>query len=398
MMEANKEKSAAAPPDLVNKVRGIMDEIATRADDCEANRVVPVENIQTLHRVGLLDSVKPKKFGGLEVSPPEMFQAFAELAGACPSTAWVSSLLAVHAHAIAYYDPRLQEEIWGDDPEALIGSSIAPLGKLKPVEGGYRLSGRFPWSSGCDHVSWCLLGALIEDETSGQKLHGLLAVPRADYQIEDTWYSSALKGTGSKDVVVNDVFVPGYRAETLMALNTGTSRGFGTHKGDIYTLPFQPIFASNFSAVAYGIAESALDVYRERLQNRVRAYTGAKASLSPPGYMRLAESYHEVRAARLILESEWNDFADHAARRAAPTLDTMVRWRTSQAYATRLSVSAVDRLMMASGGSAILLSSKLQRCFRDVHGAAAHAYSDYDIATQILGRHLIGAEPDPTLL
>ncbi len=184
----------------------------------------------------------------------------------------------------------------------------------------------------------------------------------------------------------------------MLALGTGTARGYGTHQGDIFTLPFQSIFASGFSAVAFGIARAALDHYKNRLASRVRAYTGAQVAASPPAFMHLAHAHNEITAARAILEDEWRAFEEQATSREQAAMDTVIRWRTVLPYVTRLCVSAVDGLMAASGGGAILDSSPLQRCFRDVHGAAAHAVCDYDIALQISGRHLIGAEPDPTLL
>src|SRR3546814_17552782 len=104
----------------------------------------------------------------------------------------------------------------------------------------------------------------------GQRLHALFAVPCSDYQIVDTWYAAALKGTGSKDLVVDDIFVPDYRLETMMALNTGAARGFGTHKADLLTHPFQAIFASGFLVVAYGIVSATHGHYQARPEGRIR--------------------------------------------------------------------------------------------------------------------------------
>lgn len=383
---------------MLGNVHAILPDIAARAVACEEARVVPTENMRALRDAGFLGGFKPVRYGGIEAAPGVMFQAASDIATVCASTAWVAQLMAVHAHAIAYYDPRLQEEIWGSDQDALVGSSVAPMGKVEPVEGGYRLSGRYSWSSGCDHASWLLLGGYLAGPEPGQRLHALFAVPRSDFEIVDTWFAAALKGTGSKDIVVDDIFVPDYRVETMLALGTGTARGYGTHRGDIFTLPFQSIFASGFSAVAFGIARAALDHYKNRLAGRVRAYTGAQVALSPPAFMHLAHAHHEITAARAILEDEWRAFEEQAKSREQAEMDTVIRWRTVLPYVTKLCVSAVDELMAASGGGAILDSSPLQRCFRDVHGAAAHAVCDYDIALQIAGRHLIGAEPDPNLL
>ncbi|QUM74424.1 acyl-CoA dehydrogenase family protein [Sphingopyxis granuli] len=382
---------------LLQRVRAVIDEIASRAELCEEQRVVPVENMIALRDAGFLGGFKPAQYGGGEIDPGEMLEAASEIASVCASTAWVAQLLAVHSHAISYYDTRLQEEVWGADRHALIGSSVAPVGKVEHVEGGYRLTGRYSFSSGCDHASWILFGGYLPGP-NGEKLHSLFVVPRSDYEIVDNWHTMALRGTGSKDVILNNVFVPDYRAETFQALGDGTARGYGTHKADIFTLPFQSIFASGFSAVSFGIARAALAHYKERMEKRVRAYTGAQVSASPPAFMHLAAAHNEMLAAQAILHREWNVLDAVASSRQPPDMDTVIRWRTVLPYVTKLSMSIVDRLITASGGGAIMQSSPLQRCFRDMHGAAAHAVNDYDIATQILGRHLIGAQPDPNLL
>lgn len=391
-------ESSAEASTLLMRVRAVLPQIAARAQRCEDERMVPVENVAALRDAGLLDAFKPSRFGGFEASPLEVHHAGRELAAACPSTAWVGLLLAAHAHAISYYDVRLQEEVWGDGAGALVCSSVAPMGRAEKVDGGYRLSGRYQWSSGCDHARWAMVGFFVNDQNTGARQHALAVLPRDDYEIVDTWFAAALRGTGSKDLVVTEVFVPEYRVETMHALNFRTARGFGQHSGPLYRLPFQPIFAAGFSAVALGIATSALEHYKTRLAGRLRAYTGARVTESAPAYMKLAESYHEVHAASLILEREVRSVIDASRCDDPPSLDTMVAWRTHQAFATKLCVSAVDRVFGASGGGAVLLSSALQRCFRDVHGAAAHAYCDYDVASQILGRHLLGLPMDGQLL
>ncbi len=209
---------------------------------------------------------------------------------------------------------------------------------------------------------------------------------------------AGLRGTGSKDLEINDVFVPDHRVESLMALATGQSRGVGVNDAALYRIPFMAVFGAGFATVAVGIADGMLGAYRDYLSKRVRVFTGAKVHGSMPACMRLAESTHEVHAAGLILEHDWADFVAHGEAGRAPDEDTQVRWRTNQAFAVKLAVRAVDRLYEASGGAAAHNTQPAQRYWRDIHTAAAHAYTDYDVAAQILGRHLTGLPRDPTLL
>lgn len=399
-LQAQRDVAASAPngAQLLHRVTAILPEIEARAQACEDARQVPIENVKALRATGYLDAFKPAAYGGLAALPTALYPATVALAGACPSTAWAMQLLIAHSHAIAYYDVRLQDEVWGADPLALVSSSVAPMGKVVVVDGGVRFSGKFQWSSGCDHASWAMLGFFQDNPATGEREHALAVLPRSDYTIVDTWFAAAMKGTGSKDIVVDDVFVPDYRIETLSSLNFGTARGIGSHDDALFRLPFQPIFGGGFSAVALGIAKAALDKYRLKLIDRTRAYTGAKMAESAPAYMKLAEAHQTVMAAQALLDAEWASFDHHGITGTPPDMDIFIGWRTTQAFATKLSVAAVNLVFAASGGGALYTTSPLQRLFRDAQATAAHAYSDFDVTSQILGRHLIGLPMDMKLL
>jgi alkylation response protein AidB-like acyl-CoA dehydrogenase len=372
---------------LAANVRKILPDIAERAERAERERRVPIENIEDLRRAGYLRAFIPAKYGGLELTPPEFAQATRLIAGSCASTAWAGSLLSAHAHAIASCSPQLQEEIWGADPEALVCSSVAPVGKATPTEGGIRLSGRFSWSSGSQHAQWAFVGFLAQGPSGGPEPH-FAVLPRKDYVIEDVWYSMGLKGTGSQDLIIDDVFVPQHRIESMHALNSGTATGFGWHSAPVFRLPFQPVFSLGFSAVTLGAAEAIRERYTQRLAGRVRAYTGAKVAQSAPAVVRLAEATHELRSAARLLEQDWQDMHLWAHSQDPATADETMAWRSNQAFATRLSIRAADRLFEASGGSAVRDDNPMQRFWRDVHTGAAHAYSDYDVAAQSYGSYL----------
>ncbi|GGG60384.1 acyl-CoA dehydrogenase [Salipiger pallidus] len=382
---------------MIDRVRAVLPQIKANAPKAEADRMVPAENIELLKGTGLHRAFQPKAYGGLEMPVPDFEDCIALIATACGSTAWAMSLLAEHAHQIALYSKELQDEIWGDDPDTLSSSSIAPYGKSTEVEGGVRFSGEFGWSSGCDHATWAILGFLRDDAEMG-KVYSFAIVPRSDYEIKDNWFTVGMRGTGSKTLVVRDAFVPEHRIESVPALMMLTSAGGALYPdSQIYHVPFIYVFASCFSAVSLGVAERMIELYTERTQGRVRAYTGAKVGQSIPACMRLAESTHQVAAGRAFLEKTWAEMRDHAERHEYPTPTQMAFWRTNQAYAVKMFVAAVDRLFEASGGSAWFDDAEAQRLFRNSHMTAAHAYTDYDICAQILGRALMGLEPDPSL-
>jgi len=382
---------------VIERVRAILPQIKANAEKAEADRMVPKESIDLLKATGLHRAFQPRAYGGLEMPVPDFENCIALIATACGSTAWAFSLLAEHAHQIALYSKTLQDEIWGSDPDTVASSSIAPYGRAVEVDGGVRFSGEFGWSSGCDHATWAILGFLRDDAAMG-KVYSFAIVPRSDYDIKDTWFTQGMRGTGSKTLVVKDAFVPNHRIESVPALMTLTSAGGALYPDSLtYHVPFIYVFASCFSAVSLGIAERMIALYTERTQARVRAYTGAKVGQSIPACMRLAESTHQVAAGRAFLEKTWEDMRDHAERRVFPDAQKMAFWRTNQAYAVKMFVEAVDRLFEAMGGSAWFEDAEAQRLFRNSHMTAAHAYTDYDICAQILGRALMGLEPDPAL-
>lgn len=387
----------AAGYELQQRVRAILPQIAANREQAEADRKVPEANIALLREVGFFRALQPKAYGGYEVAVADYCPLIVDIAEACASTAWVSGLLAQHNFGLGLMSKEVQDEVWAD-PDTLLGSSVAPIMKGEPVEGGVRLSGRFGWSSGCDHAKWAFLGFNMHDAKRDQpKGWHFAIVPASDYEIIDDWHVAGLRGTGSKTLELKDVFVPSHRIDNIMDLYYGESKGFGLHQGHLFHSNFPTYFSLGFSAVATGIARRMLAVYRDKLQTRVRAYTGSQAVGSAPGYMRLGEAGHMVRAAYATLQKDWAEISARSRSQQLPTPEEDNMWRTNQAFATRTAVAAINLLYAGAGGSAWFANNEMQRLWRDGNMTAAHAYSDYDIAAQRLGRGMLGLEPDPAI-
>jgi len=384
-------------PTLREQLQACLPQIAARASQAEQARQVPAENIALLKSTGLHRAFQPRAYGGLELSLPEFAECIVQLAGACASTAWAFGLLCTHSHQLAMFPKQLQDEVWGDNPHATASSSIAPFGKIEEVEGGVIFNGEMGWSSGCDHAEWAIMGCRRKN-AAGELLYCFAVLPRSDYLIKDDWYSAGMKGSGTKTLIVKNAFVPNHRMQFALDMLTGKSAGFGLYPDSkIFYAPYRPYFASGFSAVSLGVAERMLQAFKEKTQNRVRAYTGASVGTATPALMRLAESTHQVAAARALLEKTWHEHAQHAEQQQYPDRTTLTYWRTNQGYAVKMCIQAVDRLFEAAGGTAWFESNEMQRLFRDAHMTGAHAYTDYDVCAQILGRELMGLEPDPSM-
>ncbi|MDD2050097.1 p-hydroxyphenylacetate 3-hydroxylase oxygenase component [Pseudomonas putida] len=386
------------PIPLLEALKEILPVIAANAAQAEKDRMVPAENIAMLKGIGLHRAFLPKAYGGVEMSLPDFCDCIALLAGACASTAWAMSLLCTHSHQLAMFSKQLQDEIWGANPDATASSSIAPFGKVEEVEGGVRFSGQMGWSSGSDHAEWAIVGCRRVNAEGAQD-YCFAVLPRSDYTILDDWYAVGMKGSGTKTLSIDNVFVPEHRIQKAKDMMEGKSAGFGLYPDSkIFYTPYRPYFASGFATVSLGIAERMLDAFKDKTRNRVRAYTGVNVGAATPALMRLAESTHQVAAARAFLEKTWRDHAEHGERHEYPSRETLAFWRTNQGYAVKMCVQAVDRLFEAAGGTAWMESNELQRLWRDSHMTAAHAYTDYDVCTQILGRELMGLEPDPSMV
>lgn len=384
--------------DLHQRVKEFLPKIANNARQAEQLRMVPEENITLLKQAGFTRAFQPQAFGGLEISVEQYGPIMLDLAYACGSTAWAAGLLAQHAHLIALMSPQLQQDIWADDTEQLVSSSVAPIMQAEEVDGGIVLTGEFGWSSGCDHAQWAILGCRRRvKEFPDMPLPFFAVVPKVDYQIIDDWQTAGLRGTGSKTLKLDGVFVPEHRTDCFIPLGNGQSKGFGSNPSEIYHAPFRNHFSLGFSAVSLGIAKRFLDLYREKTATRVRAYTGSKAAESVPSYMRLSESALQLRAAESAIKLDWQQIAQACAQRRMPTPNEDATWRSNQSWVTSQAIDAVNRLHTASGGSAWFDDNDLQRLWRDSKITGAHAYSDIDMAHQSYGRFLMELDFDMSI-
>ena len=384
--------------DMRANLRAVLPEIAARTWRAEADRKVPAENVEALKRIGFTRAFLPRRYGGLGMTAADYGACLAELAQACGPTAWAVGLLAQHSHGVGLMSERLQHDIWGEDGDALVCSSVAPSGACTEVEGGIRLSGEFRWSSGCDHAEWAFLGVRRPDAGDGRPGILFAVLPRRDYDIVDDWYAAGMRGTGTKTLRVADAFVPWYRTQAHQAMDTGGVHPRGTGRPEAFAGAFMTYFALGFSAVSLGIATRMIQVYKERTAGRARAYTGAQVANNALSLARLSESVHQVNAASASLRQDWDRITHCTDCGEGPTQDEVVFWRCNQAYAVKTCIEAVDRLFAGMGGGAWYADSEAQLLWRNAKMTGAHAFTDYDIAAQIQGRRLMGLQADEGLI
>jgi 3-hydroxy-9,10-secoandrosta-1,3,5(10)-triene-9,17-dione monooxygenase len=387
------------PDEYLGRVRDLVPAVRERASRTEQLRRMPDETFADFQEAGLFRALQPKRYGGYELDPGIFYQAVAEVAAACGSSGWVLGVLGVHNWHLAIMPPQAQQDVWGDDDSIQLSTSLAPTGTVERVDGGFRLSGRWSFSSGCDFCQWAVLGGTAppaEGASARPPDARVFLVPREDYRIEDNWHVIGLCGSGSKDLVVDGAFVPEYRTHSYQDAFDLKHPGCAINDAPLYRLPFALIFRYGITSPAIGAAQGALDAFCEQTGRRVNVMDQSRAAEDPFTQQRLADSAAEIAAAH---ERMLGNFAAMMALVRAGRdipLEQRARYRWDAGKAIAWSVAAVDRLFEASGGRALFLDSPIQRAWRDVHAMRAHAGNSPEKSAIVFARSELGLPPTDT--
>lgn len=366
-------------------IDAVLPGIAGRADEGASLRKLPQATIADLERANVFLSFLPKKWGGLALEPQDFFRAQIAISEADMSSGWIAGIIACHAFQIALMDERAQSDVYGKDPNTRVSSSYNPVGGRvadAPGRDGLMLSGRWGWSSGSDHCSWALLGAVIPGEG-----YRTFLVPRGDYKIEDTWFSMGLEGTGSNDVVIPEpVFVPHYRTHKQLD-------GFNCKHGQddrIYDLPWAQVFVRIVSTPAIGAVKHALRVFRENAAASSTDPTRLKGD--PDVLRRVAEAANLVDEAETVMFRNFDALVANArAGRPTPIADR-VRYRYQASIVIDNMIKAIDLLFNVAGGRSVFRGSEIQKIWRDIHITRAHVANNPTTFGRNFGNVLLGGE------
>ena len=383
---------------ILEAARALIPVLRARAPEAERIRRVPDETIEDLREAGLWRILRPESYGGVETDFGLMIDVTIELGRGCAATSWVYINLVAHNWMLPYWPPRAAEDIWGEDPEALIGSTLVfPAGRLAPAEGGYLLSGRWPYASGVDSSDWMMLGAIGQgpsDEAPGPRI---VLVRAADIEVIDTWHVSGLVGTGSKDVACSDLFLPEH-----MVLDMAPSQeGYPPETdgmSDAYRLPLLPLIPHLVAAPMIGTAQAAYDDHAAYLRDQVSTYNRSRVAEHVTVQLKLAEAAQMVDIAQLLVREDWQEAQRLIARGARLPLIDRARWRRNGAYAAGCCVKAVDLIHSVCGARANYLDNALQRQHRDVHAAKHQIHLSWEINGAEFGRIAAGLKPNNALL
>lgn len=364
-----------------------------RAFEAERLRRVPEDVVEAVLATNLNRIAVPLRFGGFDVDFELMHDVAVELGRACGATSWCYALWGVHDWWIGYFPAEAQEEFFSNGPDVLSCSAgFSTECRMERAPGGYRVSGHWQFSSGCDYARWLFPTVRGPDGTVQ------MLVPKSDFTIlQDTWHVSGMQGTGSKDVVIDNVFVPEHRtlARGGQMYSTNSPRDYHRNQRR-YTVPLGALVMWDLVAPAIGLAQGAVDEIVARMKGGPSGR--AKSAESPIVQAKISESAAEIDAAKALMHADFKDAQDKGERGDAITPTDLARYARDKAYAMKLAVQSVNRLFDMAGGHALFLTDPMQRIHRDVQACMHRDGLVFDFGAQPYARALLGLDPDGVVL
>ncbi|WP_413755008.1 acyl-CoA dehydrogenase family protein [Streptomyces sp. MMBL 11-3] len=375
---------------LVERAAALRPLLDSNAEPTDRQRGVPAENIEALAEAGLLSLMQPARYGGLQTDFRTLLEVSREVGRACGSTGWLTSLLNANAWFVGLFPAQAQDDVWADNPGARVAGVITPMGTAEPIEGGYRVSGRWLPASGCTHADWAILGVKRPDADGTADAVGIVLVPTAELTMEDTWFVTGLRGTASNTLTGKDLFVPAHRFHSVPDAVEGRYATPFTDEA-LYRAPFVPVTALVLTGPQLGLAAAAVDILLDKAPRRSLTLTSYGSQTQAPT-IQLAAAH----AASLADSAQLHSFRaaadiDQGARAGLfPTYDVRARMRMDIGRAAVLAREAVDVVCSAQGASSFGESNPLQRIWRDIEAGSRHAVLNPDVAAEIYGKSLFG--------
>jgi alkylation response protein AidB-like acyl-CoA dehydrogenase len=383
---------------LILRAREIRPLLQKSAAQTDSLRRLPDDVVRALRDNGLCRLMVPKRCGGYQTSIRTYIEVMAEIGQGCGSSAWVASLVNICEWLAALFPERAQQDVWGPDPDAWIAGSLAPNGLAVPVDGGWRVTGRWPWASGSMHAQWVACGIHMENERGEMTNLGLCLMPIADVTVEDTWFMVGMKGTGSNTIAAKDAFVPEHRFLPYPPAFQGQYR---TEHVDepVYRVALVPVTVLILAGSQLGAARAALDYVVAKSQTRGITHTTIQRQADSPGFqMLVADAAMKIDTAFLHALRAADDLDRAADAGRHPDLTERARVRMDTSLVAKYAREAVELLVQAHGTSSMADHNPLQRIWRDVHVASHHAITEWQVNLEVYGKALLGVEPNITHL
>ncbi|WP_431239960.1 acyl-CoA dehydrogenase family protein [Mycolicibacterium aichiense] len=366
--------------------------LAQRAAEAEELRRLPDATIADYRTSGLARLLLPARYGGDQAPFPDILEPVRRMAHGCASSAWTLGFYTLHNWMLALFGEQAQDEVFADGP-VLCPAPLAPTGRGLPADGGVRLSGRWSWATGIMAADWVMVGALCGPDDA--MFPALVLLPFENVVVEDVWHTDGMRGTGSQDVLVNDVFVPEHRLVGVADVYGGTAPGAALHDASAYRWPMVPALSLLAAMPALGAAEAVAEGFAARLGERVLAYSGVAQKQQPAAQIRLGDARVRLRALDGLLDDTVDLIEGLVTDGTRIPRTDRARARVAAAHIVHESRAVVADLLESSGASAHFLHNPLQRAKRDIDVIAGHVVFDYDVSRELAGALEIGAPIPP---
>ncbi|WP_091566416.1 acyl-CoA dehydrogenase family protein [Oryzisolibacter propanilivorax] len=376
--------------DVIERAKAMIPRLAARAQQADRDGCIPDETIQEMAEAGLFRVLQPKRWGGYEMDPRVFYAVQMELAKGCMSTAWIYGVVGVHPWQLGLFPDQAQQDVWGRDSGTRIASTYMPTGKAESVEGGYRFSGRWSFSTGSKHCDWVFLGGLLpKKDGSGALEHVTFLLPKSDYRIEDNWDVLGLRGTGSHDIVVDNVFVPEHRTQRTNDHSDAGCPGRAENTGWLFRIPFTHVFQRAVSTACLGALEGAIENFKGRAAGHVGKH-GNKMAEDPNAQTAVTEATIALDQLKLVLFRNYARIVEAAKTGIQLPLEERLLQRAQASYVPKLTGYHANELLRACAASGTFKNNPLERVFRDIHQGRTHIANNTDAYVRAYGAHVLG--------
>lgn len=387
------EATSELAENLLAKARKVAPKLRERAAATNAARRVPNETIHDFWDAGLWYLLKPKKFGGPEYRPDVALAVASELSRADGSAGWIWAVFTIHDLLVALWPEEFQHEYWAKN--TLSASSFAPTGKAAPASGGYRVSGKWTFCSGVDNADWLLLGTFFGPPSGGSPIPDIryVMIPKADAKVIDDWFVFGLRGTGSKSIAIDNLFVPNHRILGLAEMLQGTTPGSKVHDSPLYKTSVWAIIPFTISSPANGMARGALDAFIDEMKVREGSYDHSPLAKKPGIQLAVAEASAMIDAAGLLYRRSFRETIDKVMAGEPMSLEHRARSRRDQGFSVLMAKQAAEKLFTATAGRGLYDGSRVQRAYADLHALQGHIVAGWEMPAYSYGAVMLGGSP-----
>jgi 3-hydroxy-9,10-secoandrosta-1,3,5(10)-triene-9,17-dione monooxygenase len=377
---------------LIEAARAMGPALKARRAQAREEQRVPDETVREMREAGFFKILQPEKWGGYAMDPQVFYAVGLEVARFCPSSAWILGVIAVHNWQLALFDDQAAQDVWADDPSVLISSSYAPVGKVEVVDGGFRLSGRWSFSSGSEHCKWAFLGAVVPTPEAPFDManYRTFLVPIEDYEIVHNWEVVGLQGTGSHDIVVDNAFVPEHRTHKSIDGFLCDNPGNAVNTAPLYRMPFMQVFVRAVCTATLGACFGALDAFIEVA--KTRQVGPNKMKNDPFARVLAAEVKSELEEMKLTMIRNFDAMMECCRAGEPIAIENRVRYRYDSAVVADRCLALSGKMLKAAGSGGIRLDSDLLAYHLDILASQAHVANHSNPFAVNMGGVLFGEE------